>query len=90
MSFQRFTTNANILIQRWRDGTDVEHFTMYSARHSWASIGRRIGIEKATIDEMLCHVGDMKMADVYIETDWEIHKRANEKIMSLFDWSAIE
>ena len=68
MSFQRFTTNANILIQRWRGDTEVEHFTMYSARHSWASIGRRLGIEKATIDEMLCHGGDMKMADVYIET----------------------
>ena len=50
---------------------------------------RRIGIEKATIDEMLCHVGDMKMADVYIETDWEIHRRANERIMALFDWGAI-
>lgn len=88
--FDSFTNSMNGALRRWRNGKDVEHFTMYAARHSFASIGRRAGIEKATIDEMLCHVGDMKMADVYIEKDWEIHKRANEKIMALFDWSPIQ
>ena len=62
---------------------------MYAARHSFASISRKIGIEKATIDEMLCHVGNLRMADVYIEPDWELHKKANEKLLSQFDWSAI-
>lgn len=88
--FDSFTNNMNNALRRWRKDREVEHFTMYAARHSFATIGRRVGIEKATIDEMLCHVGDMKMADVYIEKDWEIHKRANEKILSLFDWSAIQ
>lgn len=88
--FASFTNNTNACLKRWREKNNVEHFTMYAARHSFATIGRRAGIEKATIDEMLCHVGDMKMADVYIEKDWEIHKRANEKILSLFDWSPIQ
>lgn len=87
--YHTFTVNANNAIRRWRDGRDVEPFTMYAARHSFASISRKIGIEKATIDEMLCHVENLRMADVYIEPDWELHKKANEKLLSQFDWSAI-
>jgi len=88
--FNTFTVNANNAIRRWRVGRYVDAFTMYAARHSFASIARRVGIEKATIDEMLCHVGTMKMADVYIEPDWEIHRRANEKLLSEFDWGAVK
>ena len=89
--FHTFTVNANNAIRRWRAGHEgVEAFTMYAARHSFASIARRAEIEKATIDEMLCHVGNLRMADVYIEPDWEIHKKANEKLLALFDWSAIK
>ena len=89
--FHTFTVNANNAIRRWlEDHKDFEAFTMYAARHSFASIARRAEIEKATIDEMLCHVGNLRMADVYIEPDWEIHKKANEKLLSLFDWSAIK
>lgn len=87
--FNTFTCNANNAIRRWREDRDVESFTMYAARHSFATIGRKIGIEKATIDEMLCHVGNLRMADVYIEPSWDIHREANAKIMALFDWSAI-
>ena len=89
--YHTFTVNANNAIRRWKeDRKDVEAFTMYAARHSFASISRKIGIEKATIDEMLCHVGNLRMADVYIEPDWELHKKANEKLLSQFDWSAIK
>lgn len=89
--FHTFTVNANNAIRRWlEDHKDVEAFTMYAARHSFASIARRAEIEKATIDEMLCHVGNLRMADVYIEPDWELHRRANEKLLSQFDWSAIK
>lgn len=89
--FNTFTLSANNAIRRWRkDHKEVEDFTMYAARHSFASIARKVGVEKATIDEMLCHVGNLRMADVYIEPDWEIHKKANEKIIALFDWSPIQ
>lgn len=90
ITFNTFTNNANSALRRWRDGRDVDHFTMYAARHSFASIARKIGIEKATIDEMLCHVGSYKMGDVYIETDWDIHRLANKKLLGIFDWSAIK
>lgn len=88
--FNTFTVNANNAIRRWKeDHKEVGDFTMYAARHSFASIARKIGVEKATIDEMLCHVGSLRMADVYVEPDWEIHKKANEKLMAEFDWTAI-
>lgn len=88
--FHAFTCHTNDAIRRWRKENDVEHFTMYAGRHSFGSISRRTGIEKATVDEMLCHVGDMKMADVYIEKCWDLHKEANEKFLSIFDWSVIK
>jgi hypothetical protein len=89
--FNTFTVNANNAIRRWKeDHKDVDSFTMYAARHSFGSIGRRSDIEKATVDEMLCHVGDLRMADIYIEKDWDIHKRANEKLLAEFDWSPIK
>lgn len=89
-SFDTFTNNANSALRRWREGRDVEHFTMYAARHSFASLARKVGIEKATIDEMLCHVGNLRMADVYTEPSYELHKEANEKVLALFDWSPIK
>ena len=88
--YHTFTVNANNAIRRWKeDHKDVEAFTMYAARHSFASIARRLDIEKATIDEMLCHVGNLRMADVYIEPDWELHRKSNEKLLAEFDWSPI-
>lgn len=80
----------NNALRRWNEKTKVGAFTMYAARHSFASIARKAGVEKATIDEMLCHVGEHKMGDVYIETDWNIHREANKKVLDLFDWSAIQ
>lgn len=88
--FNSFTNNSNNALRRWREDKKIERFTMYAGRHSFGSIGRRSDIEKATIDEMLCHVGDLKMADIYIEKDWDIHRKANEKLLAEFDWSAIK
>lgn len=88
--FNSFTNNANNALRRWREDKKIDRFTMYAGRHSFGSIGRRSDIEKATIDEMLCHVGDLKMADIYIEKDWDIHKKANEKLLAEFDWSPIK
>ena len=90
ISHKSFTNNANLAMRTWRKDCKIESFTMYSARHSFASIARKAGVEKATIDEMLCHVGDLKMADVYIEPDWDIHRKANNKVLELFDWSPIQ
>ena len=71
----------------WAEKNGEEPFTLYSARHSWATIARSAlcGIDKATIDECLCHVNQgMKMADIYIEKDWSVLWDANQKVLRLF------
>ena len=64
----------------------IPPFTMYAARKSWGTIGRKLGLEKATLDEALAHVGDYRVADIYIEKNWDIINAANAKIISLFKW----
>ena len=67
----------------------IPKFSFYAARHSFATIARSklCGIDKATVDECLCHVGDYKVADIYIEKDWEVLWDARDKVMGLFDWN---
>ena len=64
----------------------LHKFTMYAARKSWATIARQLGVEKATIDECLCHVGEFRVADIYIEKNWDIINAANAKVISQFRW----
>nr|DAK90082.1 MAG TPA: Integrase [Caudoviricetes sp.] len=66
----------------------TEPLTFYSARHTWATLAYSAGIDKAVINDCLCHVdSSMRVTDIYIAKDWEIMWKANEKVLSLFDWS---
>lgn len=80
------TSRINTYLDRWAKDNGVDKFTFYAARHSWASIARSIGIEKATIDECLAHIGDYQVADIYAERNWEAINEANSKVLSLFKW----
>ena len=71
----------NYNLRKWAKDNGVQPFTFYAARHSWASIGRSIGIEKATIDDGLCHIGDYSVADIYAEKAWPVINAANRKII---------
>lgn len=64
----------------------VAPFSFYSARHTWATLARRLGVEKATVDEALAHIGDFKVADIYAERNWKLAWEANEKVLALFRW----
>ncbi len=67
-----------------------EHLTFYSARHSWATLAYRAGVDKSVINDCLCHVDEsMRITDVYIAKSWEVMWEANEKVLALFDWSKI-
>ena len=72
---------VNYNLKQWAEENKIPPFTFYAARHSWASIGRSIGIEKATIDDGLCHVGDYSIADIYAEKAWPVINAANRKII---------
>ena len=73
-------------LREWATAHGLEPFTFYSARHTWATLARKAGIEKATVDEALAHIGDYRLADIYAERDWDIINAANTKVLSLFVW----
>lgn len=85
-SARAVTINANGNLKSWCESLGIAPFTMYAARHTWASLARTAGVEKATIDECLAHVGSLRVADIYIEKDWELMNEANRKVLAMFDW----
>lgn len=80
------TAKVNGALRRWCEENDVPVFTFYAARHTWATLARSAGVEKATIDDCLCHKGDFAMADIYAEKSWELMQAANRKVLDLFEW----
>lgn len=80
------SARVNRGLKKWCDDNEISVFTFYAARHTWASLARKAGVEKATIDECLCHKGDFVMADIYAERSWELMTEANKKVLQLFSW----
>lgn len=86
-SYRNFCTQrVNRGLKKWCQENDIPVFTFYAARHSWASLARKAGVEKALVDECLGHIGDYEMADIYAERSWELMEEANKKVVELFDW----
>ena len=77
---------VNRRLRQWADGCDKKPFTLYAARHSFATLARRCGVEKATVEDALGHVGEFKMADIYAERDWSLAEDALRKVAALFRW----
>lgn len=80
------TARVNRNLKRWCKANGVQEFTFYAARHTWATLARKAGIEKATIDDCLAHKGDFLMADIYAEKSWDLIWEANRKVLGMFDW----
>ncbi len=69
---------------------DAEFIRYYSARHSYGTVSRSMGIDKGLINDGLSHVDpDMSMTDIYIRKDWKPIWEANRKMLELFDWSPL-
>ena len=83
------TAQINKGLRRWQAKEGVDDFTFGAARHTFATLARRLKVEKATIDEALVHVGDYRVADIYAERNWSLAWEACDKVLALFDWSAI-
>jgi integrase len=81
------TAKVNKGLKRWCEDEGIPVFTFGAIRHSWATIARyKAGVEKATVDECLCHIGDYRVTDIYLERDWELLDDANRKVLELFKW----
>ncbi len=80
------TGKVNNYLKRWCTENGVPAFTFYAARHTWASLARKAGVEKATIDECLVHKGTFDVTDIYAERSWELMQEANRKVLAMFEW----
>lgn len=75
------TGKVNYNIRKWAKSQEIEDITFYAGRHTWATMARKAGVDKATIDECLAHVGSLQITDIYIEKDWQILADANRKVI---------
>ena len=84
------TICINKALKSWAENNGLNPFTFYSARKTWATIAhsKDCGIEKALIDECLAHIGDYKIADIYIQRDWQRIWDANQKVCDLI-WKTL-
>ena len=81
------TEKVNKGLERWCRDEGIPRFTFGAARHTFATIARnKAKVEKATVDECLCHVGDYRVTDIYLERDWGLLAEANRKVLELFRW----
>ena len=80
------TARVNRCLKKWCEGNEVEVFTFYAARHTFASLARKEGVDKSTIDDCLGHKGSFQVADIYAEKAWGLMQEANRKVLDLFTW----
>ena len=80
------TARVNRCLKKWCEDNRVEVFTFYAARHTWASLARKEGVDKSTIDDALGHKGSFQVADIYAEKAWGLIREANRKVLELFTW----
>jgi integrase len=86
-SSENFIKAVNTGLAKVAKSLELGHgVTTYYARHSWATIARNeCGVHKEDISMALNHSDpNHKVTDAYLETDWGIIDRANEKVLSLF------
>ena len=80
---QIFSSNISKGLKQVAERLEMEPFTYYAARHSWATIGRNdCKISKDDIHEALNHSSNMKVTDTYIKKDWSIIDDANRKVLN--------
>ena len=80
------TARVNRCLRKWCEENEVDVFTFYAARHTWASLARKEGVDKSTIDDALGHKGSFQVADIYAEKAWGLIQEANRKVLDLFTW----
>lgn len=77
---------VNDYLRRWKKEAGVEDFTFYAARHTWATIARKLGYDLALINDCLCHKDGLQIARTYAEVDWDQINAVNKAVMESFEW----
>lgn len=88
LGVKKHTCNEKIndYLRRWQKTEDIEDFTFYAARHSWATIARSLGIDLAAVNDCLCHTDGLEMGRRYAPLTWEQKNDINKVVIESFDW----
>lgn len=77
-----FNGNINKGLKDVGKAVGIDNLQFYQARHTFATLSRNLmKFAKSDIDEALNHVGDMDIADVYIQKDFSIINENNFKLI---------
>lgn len=82
--FVQFTTFQNNLRTRFRTLSDKiggAHITLAIARHTWATLACKCGVEEYVISKSLGHTDSDVTTRHYIEYDWSRTAAANRKVI---------
>lgn len=78
-----FNRAINIGLKEIASELGIEKLQFYQFRHSVATIARNdLHYAKSDIDEMLNHVGDNRIADIYIKKDFSVINEINRKVIN--------
>ena len=85
---KKHTCNEKIndYLRRWQKSAEVEDFTFYAARHSFATIARALGVDLAAVNDCLCHKDGLEMGRRYAPLTWEQKNEVNKKVIESFEW----
>lgn len=77
-----FNRAINIGLKEIAKEINAENLQFYQFRHSVATIARNdLHYAKSDIDEMLNHVGDNRIADIYIKKDFSVINDINRQVI---------
>lgn len=79
-NYRHFYNNLCAGLNEIKEQLGLEELTTYWARHSWATIARKLKISKDTIAHALGH-GGHTVTDIYIEEDMQEVDDANRKVL---------
>jgi len=85
---KKHTCNEKIndYLRRWQKVAEVEDFTFYAARHSFATIARSLGVDLASVNDCLCHKDNLEIGRRYAPLTWEQKNEINQKVIDSFVW----
>lgn len=86
-TYKALGRKANEGLKSWCERKGIKRVTMKYARHTWATIAHKSGIDENHINTCLCHIDEsMKVTEIYIEKDWTIFWDTNKAVLNLFSW----
>lgn len=88
-NYRHFYNNLCKGLKAIKEQLGIEELTTYWARHSWATIAKKLRISKDVIAQALGHGGNT-VTDIYIEEDTQAMDEANRKVLDYVLYGIID